>query len=132
MTRVSDIIFCFKADSLPGKGMCANGIITTINPECVPGPFRFSVIVTFLGLDTSKPHRLTVRLFSETEVIANVDNMMPVSIDRTDLPDDYKGFNLKMDWNKVQFKSNGEHTLTIAVDGVLLGEKKIYVQGKNH
>lgn len=131
MPRIADIIFCMNATSTPERGMCANGIITTINPDHIPGSFKFSTVVTFLGLDTSRQHRISVRFFNDADVLVNIDSLMPVSKDNTNLPDEYKGMNLKMDWSKLEFKTAGEYTLTISVDGELLGEKKIYVNDKH-
>ncbi|MDO4816675.1 MAG: hypothetical protein Q4A83_08810 [Bacillota bacterium] len=130
MTRISDIIFCMNASSTQARGMCANGILTSITPEQIPGQFSFAVIVTFLGLDASKPHRIKVEMFNESEVTASVEGPMPIVHDKTGLPDDYKGLNLKMDWNKVKFCTGGEYTLTVAVDGIMLGEKKVFVMAK--
>ena len=130
MTRISDIIFCMNAVSTQDRGMCANGILTSITPASIPGQFSFSVVVTFLGLDTSKPHRIKVEMFNEKEVTASVEGAMPLTRDNTGLPADYRGLNLKMDWNRINFRSEGEYTLTVAVDGQLLGEKKFYVMAK--
>ncbi len=130
MTRISDIIFCLNASGNQERGMCANGILTSITPEQLPGQFSFAVIVTFLGLDASKPHRIKVELFNESEITASIEGAMPIVKDKTCLPADYKGLNLKMDWNRVKFETGGEYTLTVAVDGVMLGEKKIFVMAK--
>ena len=128
--RIADIIFCKAATSSPDKGMCANGIITSITPDSIPGRFSFAVVTTFLGIDTEKPHRIKVELFCGDTVTASVEGPMPIVHDKTSLPPEYKGLNLKMDWNRVNFRTEGEYTLTIDVDGERLGEKKILVKAK--
>ena len=50
---------------------------------------------------------------------------------KNNLPQQYKGINIAMDWNNVNLKVSGEYIIKITVDDILLKEKRIFVKGKN-
>ena len=132
MAKISDIIFCSNAQNVDGVGVSANNILTVINPEYVPGLFSFSVVVTILDLDCSNPHELFVEFLDPTdESVIDINAQVPVVEDNSNLPNEYKGLNLAMDWNNVNFKRSGVYTIKIKIDGELIGEKSIFVKGKN-
>ncbi len=131
MPTVNDIIFCLNASNLPGQGVCANTILTTMTPEYIPGLFTFSVIITILDVDTTKEHELSISFCSPSEVLGELKAPLPVIEDHSNLPNEYKGINLTIDWNNMNFKENGEYRITILLDDAQIGEKSIYVKGKN-
>ena len=132
MAKISDIIFCSNAQNVDGVGVSANNILTVINPEYVPGLFSFSVVVTILDLDCSNPNELFVEFLDPTdESVIDINAQVPVVEDNSNLPNEYKGLNLAMDWNNVNFKRSGVYTIKIKIDGELIGEKSIFVKGKN-
>lgn len=132
MVKVSDIIFCVKATNVDGEGASANIILTSLLPEYIPGLFTFSVIVTILGVDLSQEHNLLVQFFSpEEQETVRVDGPMPIMEDDSDLPLEYRGVNVAMDWTNVNFKTSGIYTIVITLDGEELAKKEIYVKGKN-
>lgn len=129
---VHDIVFCVKTINT-GDGITANSILSVLNPEYIPGLFSFSVIITILGIDTSKHHELSLKLVSPSlEEIVDLSLDMPLINDiDMNLPEEYRGINMAMDWNNVNFKSSGVYSLTVAVDGYNIGRKEIFVKGKN-
>ena len=131
MLRVSDIIFCLNATNLPGQGACANTILTAITPEYIPGLYTFSVVITILDLDTSRDHTISICFFREDDVVANIEGPIPSMGDQSNLPQEYKGVNLTIGWNNINFTNEGEYCLKVAIDGTEIGEKTIYVKGKN-
>lgn len=133
MANVSDVIFCLRATNDEEQGASATTILTALNPEYIPGLFTFSVIIILLDIDTSMEHRLTVDFMDPHEKnVVHIDSELPVINNKeSNLPQQYKGLNVAMDWNNVNLKVSGEYTIIIAVDGSLLKEKNIYVKGKN-
>ena len=51
MAKVSDVIFCLRAVNIDGEGTCAQGILTTLTPEYIPGLFSFAVVITLLDIE---------------------------------------------------------------------------------
>lgn len=131
MARVSDIIFCLNSTNLPGQGVCANTILTTIMPDYIPGLFTFSVVITILGVDTSAEHSIVITFSYKDTIIANVEGHIPSMDDQSNLPQEYKGINLSLDWNNINFQEDGEYSLKVVLDGEEIGGKDIYVKGKN-
>lgn len=131
--NVHDIVFCVNTINT-GDGVTANNILPVLNPEYIPGLFSFSVIITILGVDTKIPHKLLLKLLSPAgENIVDFPPLdMPI-IDEPDsnLPSEYRGINMAIDWNNVNFKSSGLYKLAVDVDGFDIGSKEIYVKGKN-
>lgn len=131
MPIVNDIIFCLNASNFPGQGVCANTILTTMTPEYIPGLFTFSVVVTILDVDTTKEHELNISFSSPSEVLGELKGALPSIEDHSNLPKEYKGINLTIDWNNMNFKESGAYTISVLLDNVKIGEKSIYVKGKN-
>ena len=133
MAKVSDIIFCAKANNIDGVGATANNILTAFNPEYIPGLFSFSIIVTIIDIDCSKEHTCSVDFIdpSNESVFKIEDAPMPLLEDKSNLPKEYKGLNIAMDLNNVDFKRSGLYTFKVAIDGIQIGEKGIFVKGKN-
>lgn len=132
MANVSDVIFCLRATNVEGQGACATTVLTSLTPEYIPGLFTFSVIITLLDIDPSTEHQLIVDFISPNEEsVVHVESPLPVINEESNLPHQYRGINIAMDWNNVNLKVSGEYTVKITVDGILLREKKIYVKGKN-
>lgn len=132
MMRVNNIIFCLKASNLEGEGPSATTILAALNPEYVPGLFTFSVIVSILDIDTSKKQRFIAEFIDPSgNTVVKIDDELPIIEDDSNLPKEYKGVNIAMDWNNVDLKQSGEYKIKIYADGVFLDEKNIFVKGKN-
>lgn len=132
MSRISDIIFCMEAESIEGSGVTAHKILTALNPEYVPGLFSFSIVITIIDLDYSKGHKLQICFFDPSEEkVFEVNGDTPIIEDDSNLPNEYKGLNIAMSWNNVNFKVSGIYKVKIFVDDVELGDKSIFVKGKN-
>lgn len=130
--KVQDVIFCGKAIN-DETGVSATNIFPALNPEYIPGLFTFSIVITILGIDTNTEHRIALRFASPTnDDVVNIETVMPIiESSDTNLPNEYKGVNLAMDWNNVNFHQSGLYSLEVFVDGNMLEEKHIYVKGKN-
>lgn len=135
MTKVSDIIFCLNSTNVPGQGVSAHTILTTITPEYIPGLFSFSLIITLLGLDILREHALKLSFSIDDEQVASLESVIPVmptdgDADNSNLPKEYQGINISIDWDNVNFKKSGEYVLCVIIDGETVGEKKIFAKGR--
>ena len=129
--RTNDIIFCANAVNIPGEGASANTILSAINPEYIPTLYSFSTVITILGYDHSVDHSIRVTFGRDGFDKGTVDGSIPKIIDDSNLPEEYKGVNLAINWNNFDFKSEGIYLLTVEMDGVEIGQKEIYVKGRN-
>lgn len=132
MARVSDIIFCLRARNEDGQGVSADTILTALTPEYIPGLFTFSVILTLVDIDTTVEHQLLVQFISPNgEEVVRVESGLPAIEDHSNLPNEHKGINAAMDWNNVNLKESGLYTIKVLIDGNEVGEKSIFIKGKN-
>ena len=132
MAKVSDIIFCLRATNIEGEGASAHTILSVITPEYVPGLFSFSVIVNLLDIDLRETHQFNISFESPSnETVLNINGDFPIIDECTNLPQEYRGITMAMDWNNVNFKSSGLYVFKFFVDGELIKEKEIFVKGKN-
>ncbi len=130
--HVSDVIFCLRATNTEGRGACAETILTALTPEYIPGLFTFSVIITLLAADTSEEHCFVVDFDSPSgENVVHVESVLPLVEVNNNLPQEYRGLSIAMDWNNVNLKVSGEYKIKITVDETVVKEKSIYVKGKN-
>ena len=131
MAKVHDIIFCLNSTNIEGQGASAHTILSTMNPEYVPGLFSFSSIVTILDLDNNKEHKVKFCFGNDDEEKVVLEGKISSFDDPSNLPKEYKGVNLSVDWNNVNFRTEGIYKLLVSVDDVELDSKSIYVKGKN-
>ena len=131
MMQVHDIIFCLNSSNIGGQGVNAYTVLSAVNPEYIPGLFSFSTIVTIIGIDCSKDHVLKLIFYNEEETVGALEGPLTPIDDSSNLPDEYKGINLSVDWNNVNLKKEGSYTLSVYLDGKKLKDKSIYVKGKN-
>lgn len=130
MAYVSNIIVCLNAKN-DENGVCANNILTALTPEYIPGLFTFSVIIALLDIDVSQEHNFIVDFITPDDVsVVHIDGKLPCLEDKSNLPPEYKGVNIAMDWTNVNLKSSGEYKIIFTIDEVTT-EKGIYVKGQN-
>ena len=131
--KVSDIIFCLKATNNKETGVSAERIINVINPEYIPGLFTFSIIVMILDYSVAEPHSLSLQLSSPSdEPVVILDTIVPtIHGEPSNLPKEFQGLTFALDCNNTNFKTSGLYKLSLSIDGQLVGEKEIYVKGKN-
>ena len=131
MAKVNDIVFFFYLTNLPGQGASAHTILSTMTPEYIPGLFTFSVVITILDINKTADHTFKVTFSSPNEVVGVISGSFPALNTQNNLPDEYKGINLVVNCNNMNMKESGEYTLLVALDDDQIGEKKIFVKGKN-
>ncbi len=134
MAKVDNIIFCLRTTNSEEQGVSANTVLSAITPEYIPGLFSFSVIVCLLDLDYNAEHFFSVEFVDPTgEKVVNIENqVMPrLQLYEGNVPNEYKGINIAMEWNNVNLKVSGLYTIRFLYDGLEIGTKKIYVKGKN-
>ena len=133
MAKLDSIIFCLNASSVEGQGASAHSILHALNPEYIPGLFTFSVIISILDMDPSDNHTIEI-VFEDPEgnILVNINSPLP-TLERieSNLPSEYTGFDLSMNWANINFVCSGVYTLTVKLDSVELGTKTIFVKGKN-
>ena len=132
MAKASDIILCLQAQNIEGAGVSANNILTALNPEYIPGLFSFSIIVIIVDLNRMEGHTCSVDLLDPSnESVIRMNGNIPILEDKSNLPDEYKGLNLSMELNNVNFKRSGLYTFKVSIDEEEIGRKEFYVKGKN-
>jgi hypothetical protein len=133
VVEVSNIIFCLETTTIDRGGINANNILSALTPEYIPGLFTFSVIITILGVDIKVGHELKIEFISENdEIVVELESELPIIENpESNLPEQYKGININMDWNNVNFKTSGLYNLKIYLDSKIIKQKSIYVKGKN-
>lgn len=131
--RVSDIIFCLKATNSKETGVNADRIVNVLNPDYIPGLFTFSIIVMVLGYDVTQTHLLSLKLSSPSdEQVVVLETTVPsMDGEPSNLPKEYQGITFAIDCNNTNLKSSGLYKLIVSIDGSILGEKEIFVKGKN-
>lgn len=133
MAKIDNIIFCQKA-TVVGESINADGIMPVINPEYIPGLFTFSIVITALDVSLEENHNLEILFLdgSGNEVV-RIDTPVPSArpSSSNNLPSEYTGINITMDWNNVNLKVSGLYKLCVRLDADEFVEKEIYVKGKN-
>lgn len=134
MAKLENIIFCLRTINMGEQGVTANVVLSAITPEYVPGLFSFSIIVSLLDLDATAEHVFSIEFVDPAgmEVVKIENQQLPIMPDTgSNLPNEYQGINIAMDWNNVNFRISGLYTIKVFYDGVEIGSKEIYVKGKN-
>lgn len=132
MAKIKDVIYCLNTKNENNDGNTnANGILTYIAPEYVPGSFSFSVIIELVGLGTEE-HEIKIEIRNENDEIVIETNQitLPKQINESNAPDEYVGINLSIDWQNVVFKKSGLYSTVVWLDSIK-NEFPMYVKGKN-
>lgn len=141
MSRIGTFIYCLDAErKTAGDGgdiINAMGVLSAITPEFVPGTFSFSIIFSVLDIDISKSNKIKV-VFANYEKHSIIDTgeiqlpIMPNQSSDVDLPNEYKGLNMSMDFRNAVLEKEGIYYTQIYFNNELLGENPIYVKGKRN
>lgn len=131
MAKVHDIIFCLNTTNMTGQGINANSVFSVLTPEYIPGLFSFSVVITMLDLDMENQSTMKIVFHKDEEIIGLLEGPLPIIDEPSNLPKEYKGINLSVDWNNMNLKEEGIYKLTVYLNGDMLKEKEIYVKGRN-
>ena len=65
------------------------------------------------------------------ENVVNVRTSISTMNKIGNLPEQYQGINIVMDWNNVNLKVSGKYTIKVTMDEKFLEEKTIFVKGRN-
>ena len=140
MAKVTSFVYCLNASRMitaDGKGEMINaeGVLSTITPEYVPGSFSFSIIFSIIDFDIKENNKIRI-VFSDAEnkeIVNSNDISLPIQIveDQIDIPEKYKGINLSMDMRNVVLEKDGVYKTTIYFNGESIGSYEIYIKGKN-
>lgn len=134
MAVAENIVFCMSSSNEKEHGLTATNILLSMNPEYLPGLFSFSVVVTIRDIDITKEHKISIRMFNtfnNDEVINSSNESKTFDKGNSNIPIEYKGINLALSLSNVNFKSSGLYKFVINCDGSDVGEKYIFVKGKN-
>lgn len=138
MARLGNFIYCLNAERVPavnGKGDTINamGVLSALTLEFMPGTFSFSIIFSVLDADASQRNEIQI-IFSKADTVlidSGVISIPPIeSTDNYDLPKEYKGLNMSMDFRNVIFKEEGLYQTKVMFNGQEVGINEIYVKGK--
>lgn len=139
MANLSNFIYCLGAErvqaaDLKGDSINALGILAAITPEFVPGTFSFSIIFTILDVDTTQSNKIQIIFADDGEniIVDSGEILLPTLSDTSsvNLPQEYKGLNMCMDFRNVIFEKEGIYNTQILFNGSSLGGKSIYVKGR--
>lgn len=138
MARLGNFIYCLNAERVPavnGKGDTINamGVLSALTLEFMPGTFSFSIIFSVLDVDASQRNEIQIIFSKEDTVLidSGVISIPPIeSTDNYDLPKEYKGLNMSMDFRNVIFKEEGLYQTKVMFNGQEVGINEIYVKGK--
>lgn len=138
MARLGNFIYCLNAERVPavnGKGDTINamGVLSALTLEFMPGTFSFSIIFSVLDADASQRNEIQIIFSKEDTVLidSGVISIPPIeSTDNYDLPKEYKGLNMSMDFRNVIFKEEGLYQTKVMFNGQEVGINEIYVKGK--
>ena len=132
MVEVKNFLYCLNINTADGRTDIV-GILTAITPEYMPGLFSFSINFTLLNL-TEGEHEVTIKFKNpENEIITSIDK---VKLDykkdeNSNLPEQYLGINVAAGLQNVDFKKSGVYSTQVIVDGIDMGDFKIFAKGKN-
>lgn len=138
MARLGNFIYCLNAERVPavnGKGDTINamGVLSALTLEFMPGTFSFSIIFSVLDADASQRNEIQI-IFSKKDTVlidSGVISIPPIeSTDNYDLPKEYKGLNMSMDFRNVIFKEEGLYQTKVVFNNQEVGINEIYVKGK--
>ena len=132
MAIIKDVIYCLNAKNEKNDGNTnANGILASILPEYIPGSFSFSTIVVILNFE-NKPCTINVKFYDpDDEKLAETGLItLPPQQNQYNIPDEYMGANLSVDWQNIVFKKEGVYQTIVEMDGEIF-KKPIYVKGRN-
>lgn len=142
--KVNSFVYClsfFPQKKPDGKeSLVLDGIISSINPEYVPGMFSFAMIVGLIGIDFSRRQKLNVKFLNATtrKSILDLPNIelsenmfMNNGLNFEVLSVDKAGVNMNIDARNIVFHEEGWHVTEIEIDNQLIGEYPIYVKGVN-
>lgn len=139
MARVTSFVYCLNAERIPdingnGESINAHGIMSTLNPEFIPGTFSFSIIFSILDMDVTKVGNDIKILFKDqdgNDLVDTGDISIPVMEEGdVNLPAEHKGLNISLDFRNVVFEKEGQCVTEVYYKGELLDSYPIYAKGR--
>lgn len=137
MPKLTNFTYCSAVEKDKAQNGMINslGIFEILSPDYVPGALSFGIVFSIVGVDYSKNNVIKVifkKVDSDKSIIDTKEITLPSPPNKNvDIPDDYKGFNMCLDFRNVVFKENGLYVTHIYFNGELLSAKEIYVKGRN-
>lgn len=143
MAKLANFIYCISAErvnSPDGKeqNINANGIVSALGLDYIPGGFSFAIVFSVLGVDVTVPSntmRIILRKKDDPKPLVDTGNFVlpPITAPYDEsLPDDYKGYNMTMDFRNVNFTEEGIYTTEVYFADKNIGDSSIYVFRKKH
>lgn len=140
MAKILNFTYCLaierKSQGIENsESINAINVLTQLTPEAIPGMFSFAIAFSILDLNLDQSNTIRITFSnSETdtpivdsgEVIINPEN----APQNNDIPAQYRGLNICMDFRNVVFNSLGEYITKIYFNEELIDSKPIYVKGK--
>lgn len=143
LATLTSFVYCISAEratSPDGKeqSINANGIVSALGLDYIPGGFSFAIVFSVLGVDVTVPSntmRIVLRKQNEPKPLVDTGNFVlpPITEPYNDsLPVDYKGYNMTMDFRNVIFTEEGLYTTEVYFADSKIGESPVYVFRKKH
>ena len=138
MAELKNFIYCLNAERIQtpdGKGDTINamGVVSALTPEFVPGAFSFAIIFSILDLNINEDNKIQIIFKSKDgkELVNTGEIKLPLLPENdTNLPKEYSGLNMSMDFRNVVFEEEGVYTTQVIFNDVQLSDCSIYVKGR--
>lgn len=138
MPYISTFVYC---ESIENENVSNDsklhivGPMHIITPLFVPSMFSFCVSFGILNLKLDKPHSLRFIFkgpdVEQENIIDTGDMDLPLQEVNDGLPDDMKGIMMNFDFRNIPFRSEGEYSSEIIIDGKEMGKFPIKVKEMN-
>lgn len=130
MAVLNNLIYCMQAQN--AGVLSAINIVGSLTPEYIPGLYSFSIVALVYDLNSDPKHSIKIEIKDpdgSSIAIASGD-VNSQKID-TNLSKEHYGLNIALNLNNVEFKKEGLYNTEVFFDGSLIGNKEVYVKGKN-
>ncbi len=135
MARIGHFVYCVNAERVganQAEAINAMSVMSVLTPEFIPGLFSFSIVFSLMDVDTENNNLIKI-IFKDTDnkEIVNTGNVVIQPAPKSDdIPQEYRGFNLSMDFRNVILEFEGVYTTEIYFNDEFISSQPIYAKGK--
>lgn len=103
--------------------------MTVIRPQYIPGNYSFSALIGIKDIDMQRENTMQVLLKTPTGEVLNDlgEKPLPVVVPDSNLPPEYAGFMLGVDFRNVVFAEAGCYKIEITINNELIGDIEVPV-----
>lgn len=117
-------IFCAENIHTDDKGtVISTGLNNVFALPFIPTLFSFSMAAVIYGVDRTKKHKLNVEL---TDPKNNKSILVDLDLNEDSKAMDFSSTTLTTTFNNLNIFNDGEHDLTVLIDGTSVGSTKLF------